>query len=106
MRVVFFLLFAISTSTIHAQTNWGRLLYGTIKAGQAMTITDEDLAKVVRQQVIEMDRQNKICGTNSKYTKRLNQLTKGMKDADGIQLNFKVYQTTDLNAFACPDGSV
>lgn len=106
MRVVFFLLFAISTSTIHAQTNWGRLLYGTIKAGQAMTITDEDLAKVVRQQVIEMDRQNKICGTNSKFTKRLNQLTKGMKDADGIKLNFKVYQTTDLNAFACPDGSV
>ena len=29
-----------------------------------------------------------------------------MKDADGIKLSFKVYQTTDLNAFACPDGSV
>ena len=88
------------------QTDWGRVLSGTVKAGQALTITDEDLAKVVRQQVIAMDRQNKVCGKNSKYTKRLKQLTKNMKDADGIKLSFKVYQTTDLNAFACPDGSV
>lgn len=29
-----------------------------------------------------------------------------MTDADGISLNFKVYQTKDINAFACPDGSV
>ena len=29
-----------------------------------------------------------------------------MVDANGIRLNFKVYQTSDLNAFACPDGSV
>ena len=35
-----------------AQTDWGRVLSGTVKAGQALTITDEDLAKVVRQQVI------------------------------------------------------
>ena len=107
MRVVFFLLLiAISTSPLHAQTNWERMLSGAVKAGQAMTITDEDLAKVVRQQVIAMDRQSNVCGENSNYTKRLKQLTKDMKDADGIKLNFKVYQTTDLNAFACPDGSV
>ena len=90
----------------NAQTDWGRALSGVIKAGQAMTITDEDLAKVVRRQVIAMDKQNKVCGANSKYAKRLRQLTKGMKDADGIKLNFKVYQTKDVNAFACPDGSV
>lgn len=89
-----------------AQTNWGRAISGAIKAGQAMTITDEDLAKMVRRQVAAMDKQNNVCGENSKYTKRLKQLTKNMKDADGIRLNFKVYQTKDLNAFACPDGSV
>ena len=89
-----------------AQTNWGRAISGAIKAGQAMTITDEDLAKMVRRQVVAMDKQNNVCGENSKYTKRLKQLTKNMKDADGIRLNFKVYQTKDLNAFACPDGSV
>ena len=29
-----------------------------------------------------------------------------MTEADGIKLNFKVYKTTQYNAFACPDGSV
>ena len=27
-------------------------------------------------------------------------------DVDGIPLNFKVYDVIDVNAFACPDGSV
>lgn len=71
-----------------------------------MTISDEDLANIVREQVKTMDRQNKVCGPKSKYTIRLNKLVKGMKDANGIKLNFKVYQTTQYNAFACPDGSV
>lgn len=98
------LLFVFSSAL--AQTDWGRVASGVIKAGQAMTITDEELAKAVRQQVVALDRQNNVCGENSKYMKRLKQLTKNMKEADDIKLNFKVYQTTDLNAFACPDGSV
>ncbi len=97
--------FLISTQS-YAQTDWGRVLSGVVKAGQAMTITDEDLARVVEQQVEIMDKQNNVCGENSKYAKRLKRLTRNMKDADGIELNFKVYQTTEYNAFACPDGSV
>ena len=50
-----------------AQTNWGRAISSAIKAGQAMTITDEDLAKMVRRQVIAMDKQDNVCGENSKY---------------------------------------
>lgn len=93
-------------SVANAQTDWGRVLSGTIKAGQAITISDEDLAKVVRHQVEAMDRQSKVCAVSSKYTKRLQRLTNGMNDANGIKLNFKVYQTEQYNAFACPDGSV
>ena len=40
------------------------------------------------------------------YTVRLKKLTEGVTDADGIPLNFKVYDVIDINAFACPDGSV
>ncbi len=96
----------ISASPIYSQTDWGRVITGAVKAGQAYMLSDEDLAKMVSKEVAEMDRQNKVCGENNRYTKRLRRITKGMKDADGIKLNFKVYQTTDLNAFACPDGSV
>lgn len=89
-----------------AQTDWSRLLIGAIKAGKAYMITDEQLAEMVKSQVEEMDRQNEVCADKSKYTQRLKRLTGSMKDANGIKLNFKVYQTTEYNAFACPDGSV
>lgn len=69
-------------------------------------LSDEDLAEMIQEEVAEMDRQNKVCGEGSKYSKRLKNLTEGMTDADDIELNFKVYQTKDCNAFACPDGSV
>jgi putative metalloprotease len=82
------------------------VITGVVKAGKAYMLSDEDLAKMVQKEVAAMDNQNKVCGENNKYTKRLRSLTKGMKDANGIKLNFKVYQTADLNAFACPDGSV
>ncbi len=89
-----------------AQTDWSRLLTGTIKAGKAYMITDEQLAEMVGDEVEVMDRQNNVCANNSKYAQRLRRITKGMTDADGIELNFKVYKTTESNAFACPDGSV
>lgn len=98
--------FLLMTSDLHAQTDWGRLLSGAVKAGQAMTITDDELAMIVHEQVVVMDNANNVCGQESKYTKRLKRLTKGMTDANGIRLNFKVYQTKEYNAFACPDGSV
>ncbi len=90
---------------IEAQ-NWARVLTGALKAGQAMSVSDADLAQMVSKEVAVMDQQNKVCDANDPYTIRLLQLTKNMKDANGIPLNFKVYQTTEYNAFACPDGSV
>ena len=96
----------MTSLSVSAQTDWSRLLTGTIKAGQAVLITDEDLAEIVEKEVAEMDRRNTVCANNNKYTQRLRRLTKGMTEADGIKLNFKVYKTTEYNAFACPDGSV
>ena len=103
----FLLAIAITLSILPCHsTDWGRLLQGAIKAGTAITVTDEDLADAVRSEVKKMDSKNTVCGASSQYTKRLNQLTKGMTSAEGIKLNFKVYKTSDINAFACPDGSV
>ena len=106
LKIVLFIGLFASSNMNYAQTDWGRLLSGTLKAGQAMTITDEELAMIVHEQVEAMDKANNVCGQNSKYCQRLKRLTKRMTDADGIKLNFKVYQTKEYNAFACPDGSV
>lgn len=83
-----------------------RIMSGATKLLQAATISDEAMAQYVAASVIDMDSKNKVAPANSPYTVRLNRLTAGVTQADGIPLNFKVYETTDVNAFACPDGSV
>ena len=104
-RTIFILILSFALATGSAQ-DWGRIISGIIKAGKALSISDEELANVVRESVDAMDRSNNVCPESSRYTKRLRRLTKGMDDADGIPLNFEVYKTSELNAFACPDGSV
>ena len=105
-KLYLILLLCLGCLSVSAQSSWGRAISGILKAGQAMTITDEQLASIVSEEVTEMDRNNKVCPASNAYAKRLKRLTQGMTDAAGIPLNFKVYLTKDVNAFACPDGSV
>lgn len=86
--------------------DWLRALSATIKGAQAVNLTDEQMASYVKESVDAMDRQNRVLPESDPHTKRLRRLTAGITQADGIPLNFKVYNTQDVNAFACPDGSV
>ncbi len=106
IRSLVILGFITTTADASAQFNWDKVLNGVIKAGKALTVTDSQMAEYVRESVQYMDSQNAIMPDNSPYTIRLKRLTDGVTDADGIPLNFKVYNVTDINAFACPDGSV
>lgn len=89
-----------------AQLNWGRVIQGGTKLVQSLTITDQQMAEYCKDAVAKMDAENTVLPETSEYTKRLRRLTQGITSADGIPLNFKVYQTSEVNAFACPDGSV
>ena len=89
-----------------AQFNIGKAVGGATKVLKAATLTDADMAKYVKEYVAWMDEHNHVCDAKSPYTKRLNRLTQGLTSVEGIPLNFKVYYVTDVNAFACPDGSV
>lgn len=102
------LLFTLVFTSVYsqAQTGWSGMLSSVLKTGQALTITDEQLAETVREAIEVMDKEYAVCSPNNKYTKRLSKLTKNMENVEGIELNFKVYQTKEVNAFACPDGSV
>ncbi|WP_295728366.1 M48 family metallopeptidase [uncultured Muribaculum sp.] len=89
-----------------AQFNFKKALGGAAKAVQAATLTDEQMAAYVKESVDWMDKNNPVLPDDNPYTIRLKKLTDGITDADGIPLNFKVYDVIDVNAFACPDGSV
>lgn len=91
---------------VAADFNWMKGVSAVVKGAQALTLSDEQMAAYVRQSVDYMDKQNTVLPESSDYTKRLRRLTANCKDANGIPLNFKVYQVKEINAFACPDGSV
>ncbi len=89
-----------------AQFNLKKAIGGATKAVKAFTLTDEQMAEYVKESVDWMDKNNPVLPADDPYTIRLNKLVDGITDADGIPLNFKVYNVVDVNAFACPDGSV
>lgn len=89
-----------------AQFNLKKAIGGATKAVQAATLTDAQMAAYVKESVDWMDKNNPVTPDDNPYTIRLKKLTEGITEADGIPLNFKVYDVIDVNAFACPDGSV
>ncbi len=97
---------ALSATVAQAQFNLKKAVDGASKAVQAFTLTDEQMAAYVKESVEWMDANNPVAGPDDPYDIRLRRLVEGITDADGIPLNFKVYKVIDVNAFACPDGSV
>lgn len=83
-----------------------RLLQGLLKAGQAITISDEQVMGYVGEYIEKSDIENKVLPASDPYSQRLARLTSGITEVDGIPLNFKVYRSDEVNAFACADGSV
>lgn len=90
----------------YAQFNLKKAVSSAAKAVQAFTLTDAQMADYVKESVNWMDTHNPVLPDDNEYVVRLKSLTDGITDADGIPLNFKVYDVVDINAFACPDGSV
>lgn len=70
----------------------------------AASITDAQVVELSRQSMAYTDAENYIL-TSGPYVTRLNNLTKNLK-VEGLPLNFKVYKTDEINAFACGDGSI
>ncbi len=97
---------AFMIPSVQAQLSLGRLGNAVKQGVQAFTLTDRQMADYVKESVEWMDNNNKVSDANSAYTKRLNRLTERLTEVEGLPLNFKVYEVSDINAFACPDGSV
>lgn len=96
----------MTTVPVMAQFNLKKAISGAAKMTKAITVTDEQMAEYVKEYIDWMDKHNQVCPDDNEYSIRLKKLTEGLNDADGIPLNFKVYYVTDVNAFACADGSV
>lgn len=68
-------------------------------------LSDEEINKTAGQLVATMDAQNRIAKPGSVYDKRLKSIVTSLQPLPRIY-NFKVYVSSELNAFATADGSV
>lgn len=102
---------ALGTLTGAAQLNIGgkslnlkKVAAATSDVVQAASLSDADVAALAAEAVAWMDQNNPI--DTLEYGQRLAKLTQNLKQYKGLNLNFKVYRVTDINAFACGDGSI
>ena len=106
LKVIVLLACVVLTAPAMAQFNLKKAISGATKVAQAVTLTDDQMSEYVKEYIDWMDAHNQVCADDNAYAIRLKKLTEGLGEADGIPLNFKVYYVTDVNAFACADGSV
>ena len=75
-------------------------------AVQALTISDAEIAQLCSQYMVEADGQNTILPADNSYTQRLDRIMARFHNIKDLNLNYKVYQSNTVNAFASGDGSV
>ena len=98
--------FSLCSCSILGGVDWNveGLASAASKAATAASISDEMVVELCRQSIAQMDEQSII--DNGAYQQRLARVLAGLNDIDGVPLNFKVYKTNEVNAFACGDGSI
>lgn len=86
--------------------NTKKVLNAASDVAHAATLSDADVAAMAKEYIKWMDTHNEIAGPDTEMGQRLERLTAQVKQVAGLDLNFKVYNVVDVNAFACGDGSV
>lgn len=89
-----------------ASVDMERAVQAGTTAVTAMAITDQDIIEMCTQAMELNDSKSQIAASGSAYAQRLERLTSDLSNYDGLKLNFKVYITDEINAFASGDGSV
>ncbi|THU05400.1 peptidase [Lampropedia puyangensis] len=84
---------------------------GMLNAGgsalKAVTLSKEDVVQMSSQSCQALDTDNQIAKSNSKYATRLAAIVKPLpKEIEGQTINYKVYMTKDINAWAMDNGCV
>lgn len=80
---------------------------GAVKdATKAMTLTDDQVRANATLMAKHEDARNRVAPATSPYAKRLTALTAKAQEDNGLRLNYKVYITPQVNAFAMADGTI
>ena len=100
------ILIIVAGVSLSAQINLDKMSKAASKGVSALAFSNADAQKLAKEGVAWMDKNNKVAGPKDPYAIRLKKLFAKHQNEDGLPLNYKVYLVSDINAFACADGSV
>ncbi len=87
--------------------NTDALLQSGSQAFKAVSLSDSDVKTLSDQSCAQMDSENTIAAANSAYGKRLGKIAAALGDnINGTKVNYKVYTTKDVNAWAMANGCI
>ncbi|GGP27455.1 M48 family metallopeptidase [Silvimonas amylolytica] len=90
-----------------ANMDTNALMQSGATAAQAAMLTDSDVQQLSVASCQDQDSKNQIAPASSTYVKRLATVSQGLPTSvNGAPLNFKVYLTKDVNAWAMANGCV
>jgi len=102
-------LFMLPAATLAPQAfafDLGKALGAAQGAASAARLSDDDVRAHGRRIADQLDAKAPVAPASSPYARRLAALTAKCRDDGGLALNYKVYLTREVNAFALPDGSI
>lgn len=81
-------------------------IQATVDVLKAADLRDEEVVRMAAEYIRYADARNEVASGEDPYARRLERLTDRYEAVNRVPLNFKVYKTKDVNAFATADGSI
>lgn len=100
------LLLLLSGCAADGQFDTGKAMMLGAGAFQASMLDENSVKQAASLSAKELDSQSQVAPASSPYAVRLAKLTNNLRSYDGLTLNYKVYISKDVNAFAMADGTV
>lgn len=83
------------------------MLNSGLQAMQAATLSDTDVKTMADEACVQMDAESPIAPADSEYSKRLSKIAANLgNQAGSTPVNYKVYLTDEVNAWAMANGCV
>lgn len=77
-----------------------------LAAASALTISDSQIVTLCQEYMAQSDAQNTVLPASDNYSKRLASIMSRFKNIGSMNVNYAVYKSNTVNAFASGDGSV
>lgn len=77
-----------------------------LDAVTAVTLSDQAVRELARQSAAYADKEHDLAPADNTYAQRLRRLTGEHLLQDGVEFNFGVYLSDEVNAFAVADGTI